>query len=241
LVGEKMINIALDTNVIVGLYNISIGNLENLRGYSKEKFYSLKYLNEILKEDLENDKKIYLLYPPMVQEELLKGDLSCRDMACINYAKKYGEFFYISKKDEGSVNYLFELLLGRDHYYKQYLDSPVFSEGFYENNKNDCLIMCQCGVKNLQLITLNRNHFIGLYDDSIRNNIKERFNACDRYLKKFNVTCKDSYPITISEFIKEHFPQKYEKMQKEINSDHKFYKHFEKSNNNPQDKKQIEL
>lgn len=205
-------NIAVDTNIIINLYFYSIGEHDKLKAFSKENFYCLKYLNQILKKDFENGKNIIFFYSPQVYTEFLSGDLNCRDMGYINYAKKYGEFFTLNKQEKKYYGYLLNLLLGKNNSFPEYLGKPIFSNDAYGNLK-DCKIMVECGIKNLHLLTLNIKDFIGVMDDEIRKNIKERFTV---YSKHFNIDCSQSYPITISEFIKMYYPEEYKNMQNEI-------------------------
>ncbi len=120
-----MIEIAVDTNIIFCLYQCSVGNDEFFKGYSQENFLCLKCLDRILREDFyEPERRIVLKYVPSVNDEFLKGYQ--KDRECLDYARKYGEYCSLSKKENEAAKYLSELLTGKNGFYAQYKKTCFF-------------------------------------------------------------------------------------------------------------------
>ncbi|MDD4111045.1 MAG: hypothetical protein PHS54_05825 [Clostridia bacterium] len=210
---RREIRVAFDTNMIFDLHKIKSGTVEHNKK-NNEDYLALKKILEILETGYENEKnkELFVFYPQKVGEEFIRGSDSL-DRSFLTLVRKYEfEEICIHKKDEIFVSFLVKLLFGTNKDYGNKFNRAVFNR----EDSNDAVIMAQCGVANMPLVTLNKNHFIGTIGD-IRNEIVNRFQEPHNYLIKHGIMCQNSFPITPEEFLEDYFPEKYLEMKKELN------------------------
>ena len=211
---------ALDSNIINNL--MAYSNKDTRKAFKEENnpayYYSIALLDEIIVEDMMKgrDSKLRLFYPGYVMRELLDANYWAERLddgsvektflkSLPNAVRKY-DLQDITLMDRNLFPFKFVLsLLTGTHVYEQY--TPIFQE----KDRFDAKILATCAIKNMKLITQNAVHFIG-NEGCIRKEIVKRFKECNNYAKKqFGIEIKDCCPITIAEFIRDNYPEKYTK------------------------------
>lgn len=211
---QRSIQFILDTNILIDLNEYLKSPTQYAMVTNPKHFCEIKALANLLDEDLNKgrDRELFFSVPDRVLKELMSG-----------YTTYGGEVFQMLRrfdisttvemeKDAKEFRLIYSLLRGKNDNY------PLFQEDLFENENNDCKIITLSIMKNMPVLTSNIKHFVGEYN-IIQNQIFERLDACskDSYVQKnFDLKFDNYRAYSISGFLKEYYPEKYDDFVKDL-------------------------
>lgn len=207
---KRNIQFMLDTNILIDLNEYLKSPTQYEMVTNPKHFCEIKALANLLDEDLNKgrDRELLFSVPNRVLKELMSG-----------YTTYGGEVFQMLRrfdisttvemeKDAKEFRLIYLLLRGKNNNY------PLFQEDLFGNENNDCKIITLSIMKNMPVLTSNIKHFVG-ENNIIQNQIFERLDACskDSYVQKNFDLKYDKYgAYSISTFLEEYFPDRYEEL-----------------------------
>ena len=211
---QRKIQFMLDTNILIDLNKYLKSSTQYAMVTNPKHFCEIKALANLLDEDLNKgrDREINFSVPERVLNELLSGVSSYGgevfhmlrrfDIATMADMEKNGKIFRL----------IYTLLRGSNIYY------PQFQKDLFEEENNDCIIVTSSIMKNIPVLTSNIKHFAG-ENNIIENEILDRLDTCskDSYVQKNFDLKYDKYgAYSISTFLEEYFPDRYEELVDDI-------------------------
>lgn len=208
---KRQIKFEVDTNILIDL-NKYLYSQEEFKSEcipNPKKYCEIKALAELLEEDLDKDRdrEIFLTIPQTVINELAKGVEKYSGEAFRMIRKFDIQTTCESGKEEELFRNIYSLLRGRNQY------MPQFSEDLFDyDDRNDCKIIVSSIIENQPVLTSNIIHFAG-YDGEVERKILERVEAYAKtpYVQRnYDLNCDKYSAYSISRFLQEFFPDKYE-------------------------------
>lgn len=211
---QRNIQFMLDTNILIDLNKYLKSSTQYAMVTNPKHFCEIKALANLLDEDLNKgrDREINFSVPERVLNELLSGFSSYGgevfhmlrrfDIATMADMEKNGKIFRL----------IYTLLRGSNIYY------PQFQKDLFEEENNDCIIITSSIMKNIPVLTSNIKHFAG-ENNIIENDILDRLDTCSQnsYVKKnFDLKFDNYRAYSISGFLKEYYPEKYDDFVKDL-------------------------
>lgn len=211
---KRNIQFMLDTNILIDLNEYLKSPTQYAMVTNPKHFCEIKALANLLDEDLNKgrDREINFSVPERVLNELLSGVSSYGgevfhmlrrfDIATMADMEKNGKIFRL----------IYTLLRGSNIYY------PQFQKDLFEEENNDCIIVTSSIMKNIPVLTSNIKHFAG-ENNIIENEILDRLDTCskDSYVQKnFDLKFDNYRAYSISGFLKEDYPEKYDDFVKDL-------------------------
>lgn len=213
------IKIALDTNVISSLleYDKYLRNEVSSKNSNLEDRFGIKYLYRVINEDSNKRiKDLNIFYTQEVFYEIFERRPQGIDPKIVNFVKRMdinpSSFIPgpLLDKDLECYNFFNSLLKGKVSYYSQ------FDFDLFEFNSPDRRALAEAAMEGAIFITLNKKHFIG-ENNSVKEEIKARLERANNHSKnRFKVECKNSTPMTPSEFLEVFYPKSYDEMKENI-------------------------
>ena len=211
----RNIQFMVDTNILIDLNKYLRSPTQYAMVTNPKHFCEIKALASLLDEDLNKgrDREINFCVPERVLKELLKG-FSTYGGEVFNMLRRFDIGTTADMEKNGKLfRLIYTLLRGNNPYYNQ------FQKDLFEYENNDCIIITSAIIENFPVLTSNIKHFAG-ENNIIENEILERLETCSKnsYVKKnFDLKFDNYQAYSISTFLKDYFPDKYDEFVNDLN------------------------